>query len=75
MDQKSKTINRCQISGIKDLKSILSLGYLPPVNKLKKNIISCRLKLPVCAALDSRVTISRMISNRFRLIGYGIIKG
>tara|TARA_B100000959_G_scaffold111746_1_gene117865 strand:- start:44 stop:1279 length:1236 start_codon:yes stop_codon:yes gene_type:complete len=36
MDQKSKTINRCQISGIKDLKSILSLGYLPPVNKLKK---------------------------------------
>ena len=36
MSQKSKTIDRCQISGIKDLKSILSLGYLPPVNKLKK---------------------------------------
>ena len=36
MNQKSKTIDRCQISGIKDLKSILSLGYLPPVNKLKK---------------------------------------
>ena len=36
MNQKSKTINSCQISGIKDLKSILSLGYLPPVNKLKK---------------------------------------
>ena len=32
----SKTIDRCQISGIKDLKTILSLGYLPPVNKLKK---------------------------------------
>ena len=36
MNQKSKTIDSCQISGIKDLKSILSLGYLPPVNKLKK---------------------------------------
>ena len=36
MNQKSKTIDRCQISGAKDLKSILSLGYLPPVNKLKK---------------------------------------
>jgi hypothetical protein len=36
MNEKSKTIDRCQISGIKDLKTILSLGYLPPVNKLKK---------------------------------------
>ena len=36
MNKKSKTIDRCQISGAKDLKSVLSLGYLPPVNKLKK---------------------------------------
>ena len=36
MKQKSKTIDRCQISGVRDLKSILSLGFLPPVNKLKK---------------------------------------
>ena len=36
MDKKSKTINRCQISGVQDLKTILSLGYLPPVNKLNK---------------------------------------
>jgi len=36
MKQKSKTIDRCQISGARDLKTILSLGYLPPVNKLKK---------------------------------------
>jgi len=36
MNPTSKTIKRCQISGIKDLKTILSLGYLPPVNKLKK---------------------------------------
>jgi translation initiation factor 2 subunit 3 len=38
----------------------------------KKNVI-CRLKIPVCAETDSRVTISRMIGNRFRLIGYGEI--
>ena len=36
MNKKSKTINKCQISGMKDLKTILSLGYLPPVNKLRK---------------------------------------
>jgi translation initiation factor 2 gamma subunit (eIF-2gamma) len=30
--------------------------------------------LPVCAAVGSRVTISRLIANRFRLIGYGILK-
>ena len=42
MSQKSKTIDRCQISGAKDLKTILSLGYLPPVNKLKKiNSLLC----------------------------------
>ena len=36
MRKESKTINRCQISGAKDLKTIISVGYLPPVNKLKK---------------------------------------
>ena len=36
MDKKSKTIDRCQISGVQDLKTVLSLGYLPPVNKLNK---------------------------------------
>ena len=36
MSEKSKTIQKCQISGSKDLKTIFSLGYLPPVNKLNK---------------------------------------
>ena len=36
MEKKSKTIDKCQISGLKDIKTILSLGYLPPVNKLRK---------------------------------------
>ncbi|MBI4149477.1 hypothetical protein HY491_03440, partial [Candidatus Woesearchaeota archaeon] len=29
---------------------------------------------PVCAEKGSRVTISRRIGNRFRLIGYGILQ-
>jgi len=44
------------------------------ITKLKKNKIICRLKLPVCAENESRVTISRIIGRRFRLIGFGIIK-
>ena len=43
------------------------------VVELKKNKIKCRLKLPVCAYAGARVTISRRIGNRFRLIGYGEI--
>ena len=36
MKKKFKIINKCQISGKKDLRKIISLGFLPPVNKLKK---------------------------------------
>lgn len=32
------------------------------------------LKLPVCAEKDQRVAISRKISNKWRLIGYGIVQ-
>ncbi len=41
---------------------------------LKKGIASCKLKIPVCANAESRVTISRKVGNRFRLVGFGIIK-
>jgi len=43
------------------------------VTGFTKNNVICRLKIPVCAEINSRVTISRMIGNRFRLIGYGEI--
>ncbi|MAE13040.1 translation initiation factor IF-2 subunit gamma [Candidatus Woesearchaeota archaeon] len=43
------------------------------VQQISKNRIHCRLKLPVCAELGSRVTISRRVGTRFRLIGYGMI--
>ena len=43
------------------------------VSKIGKNEIILKLKIPVCAGEKSRVTISRLIEHRFRLIGYGII--
>ncbi len=39
----------------------------------KKNTI-CALKKPVCANLGDRITISRRMEDRFRLIGYGVLK-
>lgn len=46
------------------------------VTGLKKKNVACKLKIPVCAEINSRVTISRRIGNRFRLIGYGeIVEG
>ena len=44
------------------------------VTELGKNKVSCVLKRPVCAEEGSRVTISRRFGNRWRLIGFGIIK-
>ncbi len=39
----------------------------------KKNT-TCVLKKPVCANPGDRITISRRVGDRFRLIGYGILK-
>jgi len=44
------------------------------VTDLGKDKIKCTLKLPVCAEKGARVTISRRVGNRFRLIGFGIIE-
>jgi len=44
------------------------------VTSIKKNVTTCNLKIPLCADIGSRVTISRRVGNRFRLVGYGIIK-
>ena len=43
------------------------------VKELSKDKIVCKLKLPVCAYPKARVTISRMVGTRWRLIGYGIL--
>ena len=44
------------------------------VTELSKNSFKCNLKIPICAQVGSRVTISRRVGTRFRLIGYGMIK-
>ncbi len=43
------------------------------VTELSKKAVKTKLKLPVCARKDDRVTISRRVGHRFRLIGYGTI--
>lgn len=44
------------------------------VTKISKEEVFCKLKLPICAEAGSRITISRRVGTRFRLIGYGILK-
>jgi len=44
------------------------------VTELGKDKVTCALKIPVCAEKGSRVTISRVVQSRFRLIGYGILE-
>jgi translation initiation factor 2 subunit 3 len=53
-----------------NVNSAATVGF---VTELGKNKIKCKLKKPICAEPGSRITISRMVGNRFRLIGYGII--
>ncbi|PIN76223.1 translation initiation factor IF-2 subunit gamma [Candidatus Woesearchaeota archaeon CG10_big_fil_rev_8_21_14_0_10_36_11] len=43
------------------------------VDPSKKNT-TCALKKPICADKGARITISRRVGDRFRLIGYGILK-
>ncbi len=66
-----------EVSPIKIGESLMinvnSASTVGVVSDISKNKAMCKLKLPVCADKGSRVTISRLIGNRFRLIGYGII--
>jgi len=43
------------------------------IDSVKKDTITAKLTRPVCAQAGSRVAISRKITGRWRLIGYGII--
>ena len=53
--------------------NVNSSATIGTVFDIKKDIISLRLKIPVCAELDDRITISRMVESRWRLIGIGNI--
>ncbi len=54
-----------------NVNSAATVGF---VQSISKNKVKCKLKLPVCADAGSKVTISRRVGTRFRLIGYGIIR-
>ncbi len=54
-----------------NVNSAATVGF---VTDLSKNTVKCNLKIPVCCDIGARVTISRRIKNRFRLIGFGILK-
>lgn len=54
--------------------NVNSAATVGMITDLHKNTATIKLKLPVCAEIGSKVTISRNLGNRWRLIGYGIIK-
>ncbi len=54
--------------------NVNSAATVGTIMSLSKKIAVCRLKLPVCAEKGSKVTISRQLGNRWRLIGYGVIE-
>jgi len=56
-----------------NVNSAATVGTVKEIN-LKKGEIVCDLRRPVCAEPGSRVTISRNLGQRWRLIGYGVIK-
>lgn len=43
------------------------------VDELKKDLIHIKLKVPVCCNVNDRITISRRVGTRWRLIGYAEI--
>ncbi len=55
------------------LLNVHSSATMGMVSQVKKGAVHVKLKLPVCCTKDDRITISRMIGNRWRLIGYGTI--
>ena len=56
---------------------LLHIGAAVNVGKvigIKQNTIKVKLTRPICALPNSRVAISRKITARWRLIGYGLIQ-
>jgi translation initiation factor 2 subunit 3 len=56
------------------LLNVNSTATVGIVTELKKKFFLVKLKLPVCASNEDRVTISRLVGHRFRLIGFGILE-
>ena len=54
-----------------NVNSAATVGVVVDPSKKKT---TCVLKKPICANIGDRITISRRVGDRFRLIGYGILK-
>lgn len=54
--------------------NVNSAATVGAVKELGRGMVKCSLRKPVCAEKGSRVAISRNLGQRWRLIGYGIIK-
>ncbi|PIR79759.1 MAG: translation initiation factor IF-2 subunit gamma, partial [Candidatus Levybacteria bacterium CG10_big_fil_rev_8_21_14_0_10_35_13] len=54
--------------------NVNSAATVGQVIDLGKNEVTCKLRLPVCAELNARVSVSRRVGTRFRLIGFGLIQ-
>ncbi len=53
--------------------NVNSAATVGTVVELKKGLIHVKLKVPVCCKVDDRITISRRLGTRWRLIGFGNI--
>ncbi|MEM3030135.1 MAG: translation initiation factor IF-2 subunit gamma [Candidatus Micrarchaeia archaeon] len=56
---------------------VLSVGTTTAigfVDKIKKNILSLKLKRPICAKKGSKVALSRRLGQRWHLAGYGTLR-
>jgi len=54
--------------------NVNSAATVGVINDLSKKSVKVKLKLPVCADIGSKITLSRQLGNRWRLIGYGVIE-
>ncbi|MBI1972814.1 translation initiation factor IF-2 subunit gamma [Candidatus Woesearchaeota archaeon] len=67
------TKEELQVEAIKKLEPLMlnvnSAVTVGLVTELRKDLVHARLKIPVCCSKDDRIVISRMLGNRWRLIG------
>ncbi len=71
-------VDRMEVTAIKTGEPLLlnagTTATVGPVSSIKKNSAEVDLKRTVCAEVGSRISISRRIAGRWRLIGYGILE-
>lgn len=51
--------------------NVNSAATIGVVTELSKDKMHIKLRIPVCATQDDRITLSRLLGSRFRLIGFG----